>query len=242
MKCLHLWLPCQCLWDRTKLPASSLGWWSQLLHPNIWTSTAWTGVPIFIREWLQLIQQDLSLPSSQKQRLVTEKDISDILIWQQGSSPLPWVNGKCSREQNTLGWWNAHLPCHVKITGKGKAWPAAISAKIILHAKKQLNTIVVQLDKNQTEVGERQSNPAGTATGKTHRVQIDSSQAEMKFNWLCRTTTDAQKTIHRINLCVCMYRCTFVHRELFITQSSLFCPVKTKVLTKNKVWGWNHLY
>lgn len=83
LKCLQLWLPCQCLWEWTKLTASRLGWCLQLLHPNIWTSTAWTGVPIFIREWLRLIQQDLSLPSFQNQRLVTEKDISDILNWQE---------------------------------------------------------------------------------------------------------------------------------------------------------------
>lgn len=56
-----------------------------------------------MREWLQQVQQDLSKPSPQNQRLVAEKDINDTLNWQQGSSPLPWVNGKCAREQKRLG-------------------------------------------------------------------------------------------------------------------------------------------
>lgn len=154
LKCLHLWLPCQCLWDWTKLQAGVMltaadaysCWWTV---QYTWTSTAWTGALIFIREWLQLVQQDLSQPSFQKQRLVTEEDISNILNWQQGSSPLPWVNEKCSREQNTQGWWDVHLPCHIKTTAKGKAWPAAIRAKIILHAKEQLNTIAVLIKTKQ---------------------------------------------------------------------------------------------
>lgn len=71
----------------------------------------------------------------------------------------------------------------------------------------------------------------GTATGKTYRVRIVSSQAEMKRNWLCHTITDAQKTVHKIY--VCMYRCICVPRTVYNPKFFFFLPRENfKFLTK----------
>lgn len=51
--------------------------------------------------------------------------------------------------------------------------------------------------------------------------------AELKRNWSYCTGTDAQKTIPRINICVYVYGYALVYREVFLTERSFFCLLKT---------------